>query len=260
MKKGFFKRLTGLFVTFAVLVGMVGMNIIPDNSSKTKATVVTDEIVIDLALMWASTIEPELELFVNNIIPLVEVDGNKIGYTASYFSQDGTPYGYIILNFSHDGLVDEFVIEEGALGMAEAILDNASVSNYSRAISNDSVVLHRTLPFEYAVSVENTRNVSERAIYGFYGEVTTEEFEAVNEAMAEEMELSLAVEKNQPSLNLISTASANPKVEWWGEVLVEENKLPIYTIIDSSGVLKSRSSYDQAQAIRELVGIPGLGI
>jgi hypothetical protein len=260
MKNYFKRKIVPFCLAIIMIIGFTFTSSAFSLSDKVKfddmpidGIIVTDEVVKEIALSWVASFDPDLELQVGSIIPLIEFNGEKVGYVASYISFDGTPFGYIVLNFSTEGFIDEFVIEEGILGMVESILDNANVTDYLNRIANDIVALHRTLPFEYVVSLEsastalmsthsNSNDIITKTMYGFRGEMSQEEFIFQTELMIEVIE---------PGVVTYSTnsASINSTVNHWGDVVI--TNLPGGGHVIDSGDINGAVSNTQQRALNE---------
>jgi len=220
MKKIFCLGLLILFVISLATPAAMANNLSTFESFDNEI-VVTDEIITKISLGWAASTNPGLELHIDNIIPFHEVDGSKRGYVASYYSMRGEPFGYIILDFFSENIIEEYVIEKGALGIAETIAQNAQVDDYSKKINKNDAALYRTLPFQYVVSIKDDmeKNHDTRAIYGFDGEISQKEFSTLAEAL-------------EPRITRASTSTpTTAKVNHWGDVIIDSVPSIGYTLV-----------------------------
>ena len=135
-------------------------------------------------------------------------DNNLCGASVSYVS-NGTPYGYVVLDFSTDCIVTEYVIEEGAHNICDAILENAGVEISVRANIEQTAKIYRTTPFNYAVSLEVN------GVKSFYdsqkGNISIQEFNAerdIYDAGKQSRTFTLRLENWWATIFKISTASA----------------------------------------------------
>ena len=124
----------------------------PDNQNS-GGIPLSEEIIEQIAIEWAASTNPEVDIQVSDVIKLYGYDNNLCGASVSYVS-NGTPYGYVVLDFSTDCIVTEYVIEEGAHNICDAILENAGVEISVRANIEQTAKIYRTTPFNYAVSLE----------------------------------------------------------------------------------------------------------
>lgn len=142
------KRIISSIIVFALLFSsVVTVSAEEENSNMIK---VTDEIVEEIALNWANSMEPELDLTVGNIVELYDNTNTLLGYSVGYFLNE-TPYGYAIIDFSGPSFIGEYLIQENVPDMYTQIIEDNNVSVYSR----ESPKLLVDYPFGYAAVTGN---------------------------------------------------------------------------------------------------------
>lgn len=147
-----------LLITSAITVSA------EENSNMIK---VTDEIVEEIALNWASSMEPELDLDVDNIVELYDSTNALLGYSIGYFLE-GVPYGYAIIDFSGPTYIGEYLIQENVPDMYTQIVEKRDVAVYS----TKSPKLLLDYPFGYAAVTGNnviTMGGEEQSLNTFLG-------------------------------------------------------------------------------------------
>lgn len=107
---------------------------------------VTEEVVEEIALNWAESMNPELDLSVGNIVELYDNTNTILGFSIGYFLEN-TPYGYAIIDFSGPTYIGEYLIRENVEDMYTQIINKSEMVTYNM----ESPKLTVDFPFGYAV-------------------------------------------------------------------------------------------------------------
>ncbi|MCB5950578.1 hypothetical protein LI951_00700 [Enterococcus sp. BWT-B8] len=150
-----------------------------DNVSKIEegAEVVgNEEVASRLALDFAKTIEPTLDLTIGSTTPIRDVEGVTVGYDIA-FNLDTEQYGYVIIDFRlQDDYISQFSIERGVPDYYTQM-----TKQLSNEVSDDTnAEILETMPTEYNVVVEDEVFRSDGE------ELTLQEFENYQDSVAEE--------------------------------------------------------------------------
>lgn len=211
---------------------------------------VTDEIVESIVVEWAEYVSPGRSFDVSAIYDYYDQNDQLIGYSVSVTS-NGVPYGYVLLDFFQENIISEFVIEENAENICDAVFAELQSNirvNYLNGRNADmsSVKLHKCLPLTPAVSVE----VGGTELYAIGAEITSrDEYKSLSSSFS-------VSEISQPAIvNSIDSPPAiydpNSKNETTyghcGDVMLRS--IPTgYTAVDPDTRLKNTKSFSQSWA------------
>lgn len=226
-----FKKIFAFMIALVMIVS-VGTTVFADdsdiNNHNSEGVPLSEEIIEQIAIEWASSTNPETDIQVGDVIKLYGYDNNLCGASISYVS-NGIPYGYIVLDFSTDSIVTEYVIEEGAQNICNAILENARVDSSVRTKVEQIAKIYKTTPFNYAVSIE------ENGVKSFYdsvkGNISIQEFNAER--------------------NVYTTKTKSTPVNHWGDIII--GSIPSgYTTVDGLSKLSTTASLTEADIKRDV--------
>lgn len=216
---------------FSTSISVYAVSKPAEETDNIEGVVVTTEVAKTIASDWAAFIEPDLNLQVSDVIELYDYDDKICGYSVS-FQQNNIPYGYVMLDFSTDNYISEYVIQENAKNICDAVLNQAGVSTSLCNDLSNNAKLYKMLPFEYSVSLEND---GLDVLYDAHkGSVSNQEFQSERNLLKTSMEAKV----NERS-------SQSTPVGHWGDIIIRS--IPSgYTTIDALTQLSSTSSITES--------------
>lgn len=143
MKKRIFSVILSIFLLMITIIPVSAEETLPKDESK---TLITEEIIINMAENFAKEINPLENISAANPIKLYDMNGQAIGYVVNYYKDD-MPYGYIIFDNSNSDLISEYSFGEASLNPYSTIVQKNNVSTYS----TEEPFLYKTAPFTYAL-------------------------------------------------------------------------------------------------------------
>lgn|GEM_PF-5051380 len=127
------------------------------------------EVVIAAATDCYKKFEPNLNLSVSRIIPIVSNNSEHILYEASYIS-NGISYGYSILSFTNNSYTPEYVsISENKNDLYDEIALNLESLNLPYKTKPISPILYKVSGMQYAIEIVDSSNNS--VFFDNYGKV-----------------------------------------------------------------------------------------
>ncbi|MFT3951644.1 MAG: hypothetical protein QM689_06875 [Oscillospiraceae bacterium] len=111
-----------------------------------------ESLIETVAQDWAETTNPEISLYVSDIVRINTPDSSQVQYAASYY-HDTTPYGYVVIgSYNNDMTVMEASIVKGREGLytdiVDDIIDTTKKSRKEFVIDKEIV---KVAPLEYAL-------------------------------------------------------------------------------------------------------------
>ena len=116
--------------SFSVIFSIIAICFFSELTVYADDSLTVKEAVTEQVLSWCETIEPDVEIEVKDIIPIVDTEGDIFAYSASVWSGD-TPYGYVNVDFSLDFPVYDYCVSKENFGLYESIVNNCGFSDSS---------------------------------------------------------------------------------------------------------------------------------
>lgn len=144
MKK-LIKRLCAISLSIAILL----CNAVPAYASESSMVTLTDDLVIEMAERFATSVNPDANLEATNPIKFYDESGQAIGYIVDYYEND-IYSGYVVFDSTQEGIISEYTFDPNSKNPYQAVVDsNDTINMAARNAGNEK--LYKLSSFTYGI-------------------------------------------------------------------------------------------------------------